>query len=497
MSGLDTDSIVKNMMKAQSAPLNKLLRKKQTDEWTRDQYRDMNSLLLDLRSATSDMRLQGAFQKKQMISDNDSIITAKQKGYPSASTYNVNVTSQPVAASPALVKFTTDNTLKDASTEIGQAFSFTIGPDGDPSQTKIDVESTDTINSIITKINAVSSTTGVKANYLADDKSITFTTLTTGSSAAVKIGNMSNPSNKLGISEGDTTTGGTGWQTNAYKAGTDVTPGSVEINGIKYGITSSTFTFDGIEFNIKGTGTTKVNIKQDEDAIYNTIKSYVDKYNDIIAKLNTKISETQYRDYTPLLDDEKSAMTDKQVEQWEEKAKSGLLKQDPMLSGLLSQMRQSLSSQVTGSNVDGDHNTLSEIGITTGSYYENGKLYIDETKLRQAISENGSAVMDLFTKTSTATDSSTKYQESGLAQRLYDQINSTMTKITEKAGSSASLTDNSVLGKDLTQIAKDITNWQARLNDIEDRYWKQFTAMETALSKANSQSSWLTQQLSS
>jgi flagellar hook-associated protein 2 len=354
---------------------------------------------------------------------------------------------------------------------------------------------------VITKINAVSSTTGVKANYLADDKSITFTTTAAGSSAAIYIGNVSNTSNLLGLSNGDTKNGGTGWGltpgNTMYKQGTDVTAGSVSINGITYGITSSTFSFDGIEFNIKGTGSTKVSVKQDEDAIFNSIKTYVDKYNEVIDKLNTKISETKYRDYTPLLDDEKSAMTDKQVEQWEEKAKSGMLRQDPLLSGLMSQMRIALSGDVTGATVDGKHNNLSEIGITSGSYYENGKLYIDETKLRQAISENGSAVMDLFTKTSTSTDADTKFNESGLAQRLYDQINSTMTKITDKAGSASALTDNSILGKDLTKIAKDITSWQARLNDIEDRYWKKFAAMETALSKANSQSSWLTQQTQS
>ncbi|MFH5187554.1 flagellar filament capping protein FliD [Paenibacillus sp. TAB 01] len=505
VSGLDTDSIVKNLMKAESAPLNKLLQKKQTEEWTRDQYREMNALLLDLRSATSNMKLQGTFQTKTMASDNDSIVTAKQKGYPTATTYDVNVISQPTAASSASVKFTVNNSVKDGSTEIGgTAFSFKIGSSA-ANAVEIKVDPKDTINNVIARINAVSSTTGVKANFLEDDKSITLTNTTAGAASAVYVGGVgdttvgdtSDDINILGISNGDTTGGGTNWSAGTYKAGTNVTAGSVKINGITYGITSSTFTFDGIEFNVKGTGPTTVNVKQDEDAIYNSIKTYIDKYNDVIDKLNTKISETRYRDYQPLLDDEKSAMTDKQVEQWEDKAKSGMLRQDPILSGLLSQMRQSLSSQVTGSTIDDKHNTLSEIGITTGSYYENGKLYIDETKLRQAISENGSAVMDLFTKTSTATDSSTKYAESGLAQRLYDQINSTMTKITDKAGSAASLTDNSTLGKDLTQIGKDIIDWQARLKDIEDRYWAKFTAMETALSKANSQSSWLTQQTQS
>ncbi|UQZ84389.1 Flagellar hook-associated protein 2 [Paenibacillus konkukensis] len=497
VSGLDTDSIVKNLMKAESAPLNKLLQKKQTEEWQRDQYREMNALLLDLRSATSNMKLQGTFQKKVMASDNDSIATAKQKGFPSASTYNVNVKTLPKAAEAASVKFTT----KMTGDTMGQDFSFTISPvdasdaDSASKSVKIQVSASDTMNDVIAKINAASSTTGIKANYLADDKSITLTTAAAGDTAAVFIDtDDAAATSLLGMTKGNTNTGWGSSSTAAYKKSAAAEPGSVEINGIPYSVASSTFTFDGVEFNLKNTGSTKIDVKQDEDAIFNAIKTYVDKYNDVIDKLNSKISETKYRDYQPLLDEEKQAMTDKQVEQWEDKAKSGLLKQDPILSGLLSQMRTALSSDVAGTG-DDKHNNLSEIGITTGSYYENGKLYIDETKLRQAISENGTAVMDLFTKTSTSTDSATKYSESGLAQRLYDQINNAMTKITDKAGSAAALTDNSVLGKDLTSIAKQISDWQARLQDIEDRYWKKFTAMETAMSKANSQSSWLTQQL--
>ncbi|MCS7459946.1 flagellar filament capping protein FliD [Paenibacillus doosanensis] len=511
VSGLDTDSIVKNLMKAESAPLNKLLQKKQTEEWQRDQYREMNALLLDLRSATSNMKLQGTFQKKVMASNDESVATAKQKGFPSASTYNVNVTKLPKAAEAASVKFTTK--LADGSEKMGKDFTITLSSvdpnassdpddseDGDTTSTvgqpvAIKISAEDTIADVIARINAVSAQTGIKANYLEDDKSITLTNNAAAGNSAIYVG-TSDPdtASKLGIIKGNTVDG---WDedSNVFsKAGKAAEPGSVKINGITYNVASSTFTFDGIEFNLKKEGLAKINVKQDEDAIFNAIKTYVDKYNDVIDKLNSKISETKYRDYQPLLDEEKQAMTDKQVEQWEDKAKSGLLRQDPILSGLLSQMRTALSSDVAGTG-DDKHNNLSEIGITTGSYYENGKLYIDETKLRQAISENGTAVMDLFTKTSTSTDSATKYSESGLAQRLYDQINNAMTKITDKAGSAAALTDNSVLGKDLTSIAKQISDWQARLQDIEDRYWKKFTAMETAMSKANSQSSWLTQQL--
>jgi len=493
VSGLDTESIVKNLMKAESAPLNKLLQKKQTEEWRRDQYREMNALLSDLKNKTFDMKLQGNYQKKVLASDNDTIVSAKQKGNPTASVYNVEVDSLPTAAKAATVKFETK--LKDGSTVIDEEFSFSIG--SDPNDI-IKVEKGDSINSILAKVNALSSKTGVTASYMQDDKSITFTTKAAGATAAIAITSTDLPANnKLGLSTGTVNSNEaiTGFSTNkGFQSSADALAQTVKINGISYSVNSSTFTFDGVEFNIKNKGTTKINLKPDEDAVFKSIKEYVDKYNEIIEKINKKVDESTYRDFKPLLAEEKQSLSDKQVEQWEEKAKSGLLRQDTLLSTGLSQMRQALMSNVKGSGMDTKLDSLTEIGITTGAYNENGKLYISETKLREAISKNGNAVMDLFTKTSSSTDPATKFNESGLAERLYNQLNSTMTKLTEKAGSNASLVDKSILGEGLKRINSDISRWESRLQDKESRYWKKFTAMETAMNKANAQGNWLSQQ---
>jgi len=490
VSGLETETIVKNLMKAESAPLNKLLQKKQTEEWRRDQYREMNALLSDLKNKTFDMKLQGTYQKKVLTSDNETIVSTKQKGAPSSSTYNVDVKSLAEPAKAASVKFISDG-LTDGLTAIGEEFEFKIG------STPIKVLKTDTTNSIIAKINSVSSTTGVSASYLKDDNSITFMTTTSGDSAAITISSDGfGASNKLGLSAGTvSSTAITGFGTNdGFQSSKDAISGTVEINGISYQVKSSTFTLDGVEFNIKSKGKTQVNLKPDEDAVFKSIKEYVDKYNDIMDKINKKISESSYRDYKPLLSEEKESLSDKQVEQWEEKAKSGLLRQDSLLSNVLSQMRLSLSANVKGSGIDPKFDSLSEIGITTGDYSQKGKLNISETKLREAIATNGNAVMELFTRTSTSTDANTKFNESGFAERLYNQLNSTMSKLTDKAGSTASLTDNSILGKGLSRINTDISKWGTRLEGIEQRYWKKFTAMESAMNKANSQGSWLSQQ---
>jgi len=56
--------------------------------------------------------------------------------------------------------------------------------------------------------------------------------------------------------------------------------------------------------------------------------------------------------------------------------------------------------------------------------------------------------------------------------------------------------DNSYIGKRLSNMSDEINAWENRLTTVEDRYWRQFTRMEEAISRMNSQSAWLSQQFS-
>jgi len=64
-------------------------------------------------------------------------------------------------------------------------------------------------------------------------------------------------------------------------------------------------------------------------------------------------------------------MSDKEIELWEERAKSGLLRSDSLVSGTLSEMRLALGGMVEGA---GGFKHLSQVGITTGAWFEHGKL---------------------------------------------------------------------------------------------------------------------------
>jgi flagellar hook-associated protein 2 len=480
VSGMDTEQMVKDLMKAHRVPLDKLFQKKQLEEWKRDSYRDINKLLLEFRSGkVFELRLERNFQQKVATSENDGAVSVKATGNPSLSNYTIQVESLAKVATPATTSY--KPTLPDNKTAVGAGNGFTFEINGE----SFTVEETDTIDKIVNKVNAASLSTGVTATYF--NGQLIFTSKTPGAGQTIDIQVNTGSGSVLGFD-----------QPPNVIPGDDGDPGIVYINGVKQEITSNTFTYDGIEFTVKQSTAEALNVsvKTNEDEIFNTIKGFVDKYNEIIDKLTEKLTEKKYRDFPPLLDEQKKEMSEKQIELWEEKAKSGLLRQDPILSGILNKMRQSMSSIVSG--LDGDFNSLRDIGITTAqgsaAYQDNGKLYIDEKKLREAIRNNGDKVMKIFTNTSAATGE-TKFNESGVAQRLYDQLDGVIKQISEKAGSTGVLSDNSIIGKSINNINDEIAKWEDRLKQIEDRYWRQFTAMENALQKLNAQSSWLAQQL--
>lgn len=487
-SGLNTEQIIKDLMKVQREPVNRLTRSKIYTEWKRDAYREMNTLLADLQNSLKNLRLSSSFQKKIASSENDGVVSAAVRGVPSLSSYTVEVEKLAVAGTPPMVQF--DTGVTDSKQKIGGS-GFTIklqkgtNPDGTPKEVSITVSADSTIDSMISNIN--NSNIGVKATFFNGKLVLTSTDDDTFSMDVSDSG-----SNMLNLTSGPSS---------AKQGGS---PAKVKINGVEYESATNTFSFDGIEFTLKQENIgapVVISTKTDEDAIFNMIKDFVDKYNTIIETINKKISEPKYKSYQPLLDEEKEELPEKTAEKLDNMARSGILLRDPILSSGLTELRRALSTPLQVAGVNPAFDTLAEIGIggpPSGkyAYQENGKLYIDENKLRESIRNHGEDVLKLFTNYSAEkSDLKKKYQESGVAERLYNQLNSIMDKVTKEAGAAGSVYDDSSLGKKIQQIDDDIGRWEDRLKVIEDRYWKQFTAMESAMSKAQSQGSWFAQML--
>lgn len=234
----------------------------------------------------------------------------------------------------------------------------------------------------------------------------------------------------------------------------------------------------------------------DTTSIKDRIKEFVNTYNEMQDTLNGLLKEKKYRDFPPLTSEQREDMSENEQKLWDEKAKSGLLRGDSLIRESLSKIRSQFMSSVNGLG-DKTMDALAEIGITTSDKLtEHGKLVINEKKLDEALQKDPQQIVEMFTKTGevkTTYDSVKKRNVTedsrGLTQRLRAEISALTKNIEKKAGREGATDQSYNIGRNIVQADDRITKLQAKLKNIEVRYWKQFTAMETAINKANSQSS--------
>lgn len=229
------------------------------------------------------------------------------------------------------------------------------------------------------------------------------------------------------------------------------------------------------------------------DDMMTKIKEFVNTYNGFIKDLNDQLKETKYRDYTPLTSEQKEKMSENEIKLWEEKAMSGLLRNDTLIRNGLSEMR-SLVYQSNPAITDSKFNTLFSIGITTSkNYNDGGTLEINEEKLRKALEEDPDAVEKLFKnsegKEEDIVDGKTVDTRGYFDKLRFGSMKSLQVNIEKKAGRSTMTDAQYAIGKSLIDTESRIDTWKRKLESVEARYWKQFTAMEQAINKANQQSS--------
>ena len=257
-----------------------------------------------------------------------------------------------------------------------------------------------------------------------------------------------------------------------------------KIDGKIYTADSNKITAAGVTYTLNKIGETKVNVTNDVDKIVENVKKFVEDYNKMLDTMNSKISETRYKDYKPLTDDEKAAMKEDQVKSWEEKAKSGLLNNDTIIRGVVYDMRDALSDPIDG--LTGKYTSAASIGITTTSYTEKGKIQLDENKLRNALKEDPDVVYKIFGTTGSDRDSQ------GIANRLSAVAQTGMTNISKEAGISSS-DDQSVLGIKIDSYESQMKKMLDIMDKRQTQLYKQFNAMETAIASLNSQYSFVNQ----
>jgi len=474
-SGLDIDTMVKTLMKAERAKLDKLVKSQTATTWKQEAYRDVSTSLVDFRNNKLDKynKLPEMTAKKAELTGNTSSVSILSAASNASGSMSITVEEVAVAARGVFTYSPTDTTKSldnDTMGDLGLHSANGILVNGK----QILIEATDKMTDVVKKINA--------------DKDLDVT-------AMYANGKLSITNNKTGL--GEVTLGGD------FAGFTSVTASKVSgqdakytVNGLSMESASNKVTVNGVSLLIKEKSTVAATITSsvDTDKIMNTIKSFVADYNAILEQVNGKLGEKLNRAYLPLTTEEKEAMTDKQIELWEEKARSGLLARDSVLSSMVNDLRAAVVADIDLGN--GKKINITQLGITTGKWTDKGKLVIEnEDALRKAIETNLDSVVQLFTKVG-GVNPEPLSEDAGLFNKMSATVMSTLQMLSQKAGTSAFSTDkkgtfmpNSMLGEELQGLDRRINAMNALLKRKETQYYAKFTAMETAMQRYNEQSS--------
>lgn len=531
-SGMDTENMVKELMKAERYKVDKYEQEKTLFEWKTEAYTNMNksvaSFVIESRKSLGvEVDYFGNITSSS-VSSMDWVKTTSSSDSSIAeisSTTNANDGSNSINITQLAsgVFSGSKNTIASdqdlfATKAAGETVTVTINGEN------LSLDGDATISDLVTAINDNANLKeDLNASYDSVNEKFFLSTKGTGSSKSITIGGDAEVDavffGAASLLHMSSTVSGTTADMSKDTAvqGKDLV---LEFNGIEMTNEKNEMTVNNINIKAKSVGMITATTTTDTDAVIGKVKEFVENYNAFIDVVNGKLGEKKFRDYQPLSAEQREAMNEDDIKLWEEKAKSGLLKNDDYLSSMLGRTRTWIYAEVNG--VSSNYNQIAEIGITTTTNYkDNGKLELDEDKLRAALQDDPSAVMDMLFKSPNSTKKESdmtnaeltdKRNNTGFFGRIYDEFASGMQSMIEKAGTSGNDTlyrkvksnilmdfvtsgSQSMIGKQLATINKTIDDENRRLTTIEDKYWSQFGAMEKAISEMNQQSGWIGQQM--
>lgn len=243
---------------------------------------------------------------------------------------------------------------------------------------------------------------------------------------------------------------------------------------------SNSFTIDGIKYNVHSTGTSELTSKQDVQPVVDKMKAFVEDYNKIMEKMYDTLIQKPNRDYSPLTEAQKEDMDEDEIKKWEEKAREGLLRNDSDMRKFMDDMQRA----IFGDNMP----ILNEMGLTSHeNYNKRGQISLDETKFIKALENNSDKVYDMFAKGSSSVMENMK----GTIGKYVGNSSSIFAKKAglDKTASAA----NNFYSEQLKKQAQAIKELQRKMNDKENDLYKKFGLLESNMNKFNSQMNYFAQ----
>ena len=275
----------------------------------------------------------------------------------------------------------------------------------------------------------------------------------------------------------------------------DAQDAKITLNNADFTSSSNVFNINGLT--IKATAKTadgetlSINTDTDTQGIYDKIKDFLTDYNSIINELTSLYNADSAKGYEPLTDDEKESMSDKEVEKWETKIKDSILRNDSTVGGVMNAMTTAMMNSYT---INGKSYSLSSFGIHTQGYLNAAKneqyaYHIDGDEDDTITSGNTDRLMDMINNNPEDLEEFMKQLTSGLYSALDSKMKSTT------MSSAYTIYNDKQMTKEYNNYTTEIKEWETKISDLEDRYYKQFSTMETQLAKMQSTTSSLTSML--
>ena len=530
-SGLDTESIISELVKAKSAKKDKLVKAQTKLQWKQDAWKELNTKVYSLYSKTlSNMRLQGDYYKKttKVSNPNAASVITGANAVNGVQTLKIDkLAKSGYLTGGKLEKDTKGNTVtgstKLVDMGIAENSEITLNIKGKPETITVDKDMT--MDGLASKLKEY----GLNASFDGKNKRFFISAKETGAkgdfgitgAAAEKLGifaltgkekaeyekycaydeNLGQYVAKATDAAGITDKALEMLNKNLNATKIDGQDAEIILNGAKFTSSSNTFEINGLTItaNAETTEEFTITTENDTDGIYDMIKNFFKEYNTLINEMDSLYNADSAKGYEPLTEEEKEAMSEKEVEKWEEKIKKSILRKDSTLSNVASAMKSIMAQGVNMVDENGKaltdsngkaygHLYLSDFGINTLGYFnakdnEKGAYHIDGDPDDTSTSGNGDKL-----KTAIANDPDKVVAFfSQLSKNLYGKLGDMMKKT--EYSSSFTLYDDVAMKEDYDDYTSKIKTQEQKITDFEDRYYKKFSAMETALAKMSSKES--------
>lgn len=499
-SGLDTESIITELASARSVKVESIKKDQTKLSWKIDAWKELNSKIYSFYTdVLSDMRFDYAYGKKTTKVSNPNAVSVVTSGGAVNGVQSLKVKRMATTAylTGAELKAngkraTGETKLSDLGIDGEAKLKLTVGGE----EKEITLNGSETLSDVAKKF----SEEGLNAKFDEASGRLFISAKESGEAAHFDIKAVdgddasSDALKKLGLDYSSY------YNSDGYSKGSDGATmiqgrdSLIELNGAEFTSSGNTFEVNGLTITaLQETGDEAVTLttQQDTDGIYDMIKNFFTKYNELINEMDKLYNAESASKYKPLSNEEKDAMSDAEVEEWEKKIKDSLLRRDGTLSSVASAMKNAMlstsMSDTRGVN-EGKDIYLSFFGIETLGYFkskdneknayhingdaDDSNVKNNEDKLRKMIASDPDTVVEFFKKLST---------------NLYNALDEKMART--DYSSSFTVYNDKQMDKELKDYESKIKTAQDKLNDYTDKWYKKFSQMEVALSKLSSKES--------